>query len=190
MTETYREDLRDLAIAAGHVANYCDHADHNEAVDAAWVLGAAETLRVIAFRIADREGKDLLELYADRLGAIEARNVVSGSTGFDGAAAARGSSTWRDLQLVQLEHDRAYHPDVLGLHKSEQLRHYSFHLAKLVAALAREPSEQEEHVDFLLRRLPDMLLFGIKLTTVMGQKLPRTPIVPDYVASAPAVTFA
>lgn len=190
MTSTYRDDLRDLAIAAGHVANYCDHADHNEAVDAAWVLGTAETLRVIALRIAEREGVDLLALYADRLAAIEARNVGSGSGGFDGGAQARASSTWRELQLVQLEHDRVYHPDVLGLHKSEQLRHYSLHLTKLVAALAHEPSEREEHADFLARRLPDMLLFGIKLTTVMGQKLPETSVVPDYVASAPSVTFA
>jgi hypothetical protein len=190
MSDTYRADLRELAIAAGQVANYCDHADHNEAVDAAWVLGAAETLRVIAQRIAEREGVDLVALYADRLEAIEARNVATGSREFDGAAAVRASLTWRELQLVQLEHDRRYHPDVLGLHKSEQLVHYSLHLAKLVAALAREPSGPDEHADFLARRLPDMLLFGIKLTTVMGHKLPETPVIPDYVASAPAATFA
>jgi hypothetical protein len=187
---TYTDDMRDLAIAAGDVANYCDHADHNEVVEAAWVLGAAETLRVVASRIAAREGVDLLALYVDRLAAIEARNVGGGSGGFDGAAAALASSTWRELQLVQLEHDRVYHPDVLGLHKSEQLRHYSLHLAKLVAALAREPSEREEHADFIARRLPDMLLFGIKLTTVMGKKLPETSVASNFVAPAPAVTFA
>lgn len=190
MTCTYTDDLRDLAVAAGYVANYCDHADHNEVVDAAWVIGAAETLRVIASRISAREGVDLFGLYADRLAAIEARNVGSSSGEFDGGAAARASSTWRELQLVQLEHDRTYHPDVLGLHKSEQLNHYSLHLSKLVAALAREPSEREEHADFLARRLPDMLLFGIKLTTVMGKKLPETSVVASYVPSPPAVTFA
>lgn len=190
MTCTYREDLRDLAVAAGHVANYCDHADHNEAVDAAWVLGAAETLRVVALRIAARERLDLLVLYADRLEAIERRNVGSAPGGYDGRAAANAASTWRDLQVVQLEHDRHYHPDVLGLHKSEQLRHYALHLAKLVAAVAGEPSDADTHADFLARRLPDILLFGIKLTTVMGQRLPETSVAPDYVASAPAVTFA
>jgi hypothetical protein len=190
MSDTYRDDLRDLAIAAARVANYCDHSDHNETVDAAWVLGAAETLRVVARRIAEREGVDLVALYADRLQAIEARNVAAGSGDFDGAAAARDASTWRELQLVQYEHDRAYHPDVLGLHKSEQLVHYALHVAKLVGAIANEPSGPEEHADFIARRLPDMLLFGIKLTTVMGQKLPETSVHPNYVSSAPAATFA
>ena len=49
MSDTYHDDLRDLAIAAAHVANYCDHADHNEPVDAAWVLGAAETVLTDVF---------------------------------------------------------------------------------------------------------------------------------------------
>src|SRR4051794_35038061 len=117
MSDNYRNDLRDLAIATGQVANYCDHSDHNEAVEARWVLGAAETLRAIARRIAEREGVDLLALYAKRLDAIESRNVAADSNEFDGATAARAASTWRELQLVQYEHDRRYHPDVLGLHK-------------------------------------------------------------------------
>lgn len=79
---------------------------------------------------------------------------------------------------------------MLGLHKSEQLLHYSLHLTKLVAALAREPASSEEHADFIVRRLPDMLLFGIKLSTVMGQKLPETALGPGYAASAPAAVFA
>jgi hypothetical protein len=167
----YQEDLRDVAVAAGQVANYCDHGDHNEPVDSSWVLGAAETLRTVAVRVAARERRDIFELYAQRLAAVEARNVAAGE-GYDGAAAAEGAATWRELQLVQLEHDRHYHPDVLGLHKSEQLHHYALHLTKLVAALADEPSPPAQHDDFIARRLPDMLLFGIKLATVMNSKLP------------------
>lgn len=186
MTTSYHDDLRDAARAAGQVANYCDRGDHNEAVDESWVIGAGETFRMLAVRIAIREGVNLQDAYADRLEAIEVRNVASAAVDFDGPGEARAASTWRDLQAVQLRHDRHYHPDVIGLHKSEQLRHYSFHLGKLVAVIAEEPSGPEQHRDFLARRLPDMLLFGIKLATVMNHKLPETALAPQYVVSAAA----
>jgi hypothetical protein len=186
MTATYDDDLRDAARAAGQVANYCDRGDHNEAVEASWVVGAGDTFRMLAVRIAIRESVNIQDAYADRLGAIEARNVVSAAGGFDGGEAARAAVTWQDLQVVQLRHDREYHPDVIGLHKSEQLRHYAFHLSKLVAAIAEEPSAREQHADFLARRLPDMLLFGLKLATVMNHKLPETALAPQYVVPAAA----
>ncbi len=187
MTATYRDDLAVLAKATGQVANYCDHADHNEALDASWVLGAAEAVRNVAQRIAAGEGIDLVEAYADRLDEIEARNVQGPFDSFDGPAEARHALSWRELQRVQAEHDRLYHPDVVGLHKSDQLQHYTLHLAKLVGALAEQPSSGDRHVDFVTHRLPDMLLFGIKLSTVMGQKLPDTRIVP--VQSAPPASM-
>jgi hypothetical protein len=178
MTTTYRDDLHAVAQATAQVANYCDHADHNEPVEASWVLGAAETVRSVAQRIAAREAVDIVEAYADRLAEIEARNVQGPFEAFDGPTDARRARTWRDLQRVQADHDRLYHPDVLGLHKSDQLQHYVLHLAKLVGALAGQPSASDQQVDFVTRRLPDLLLFGIKLSTVMGQKLPETQIVP------------
>ena len=184
MIATYHDDLIAAAKAAGQVANYCDHADHNEPVEAAWVLGAAECLRAVAQRIAEREGLDLIEAYAARLAQIEDRNVQTPLGSFDAPAEARRATTWRELQRVQAEHDRLYHPDVIGLHKSDQLQHCSLHLTKLVAALAGEPSSGEEHADFLARRLPDMLLFGLKLPTTMGVKLPDSAIETQYVAYA------
>ena len=51
--------------------------------------------------------------------------------------------------------------------KDQQLRHYALHLAKAVGAFA-EPREEQE---LLHRRLPDVLLFAIKLHTVMGVRL-------------------
>lgn len=188
MSINYRDDLTALAKATGQVANYCDHADHNEPVEASWVLGAAEAVRNIAQRIAARERVDIVEAYANRLAQIEARNAQGPFQGFDGPAEARKAPTWRELQRVQANHDRLYHPDVVGLHKSDQLQHYALHLAKLVAAVAEQPSSGERHADFVARRLPDMLLFGIKLSTVMGQKLPDTQVPP--VQSAPASMVA
>ena len=156
------------APAAAAVGNYCDHAEHNEAVDADWVLDAGDRLRELALSFAGAHELDLLELYARRLGAIESANVLHRDGGFDGAAAARAAGTWRELQLVQVEHDRNYHPDVVGLSRAEQLRHYAFHLAKIVGAFAAASDEQE----LLERRLPDTLLFALKLRTVMAKRWP------------------
>lgn len=161
-----------LAPVAASVANFCDHAEHNEIADRDWVLGPAAGLRELALEIAGAAGLDLFELYAERLGAIEARNVLSRTGGFDGHRAVLEADSWRDLQLVQVEHDRHYHPDVCGLTKAEQLRHYALHLAKIVGAFA-EPAPAE---DLLARRLPDILLFAIKLHTVMGVRLADEPL--------------
>jgi hypothetical protein len=170
---TTAEELAVTAVAAAQVANFCDHAEHNERSEASWVTGAGATLRRTAERIAVRNGIDLLDAYADRLAAVEARTTHDG---FDGRAAALAATTWRDLQRVQENHDRVYHPDVFGTRKSDQLNHYALHLSKLVGALGLMVTEQGERDDFRDRRVPDMLLFGIKLATVMGQKLPDEPL--------------
>jgi hypothetical protein len=175
---TTAQQLTDFALAvaprAAAVANYCDHVEHNEVADRDWVLGAAEDLALLAFELADAVGLELMELYAERLGAIEARNVLARPAGFDGHAAALEAETWRDLQIVQVEHDRFYHPDVVGLTKAEQLRHYALHLAKIVGAFA-EASDADE---LIARRLPDTLLFAIKLHTVMGNRLSEDRLPP------------
>ncbi|HEY1588066.1 MAG TPA: hypothetical protein VGH63_20340 [Polyangia bacterium] len=168
----FRDYALAAAPAAAAVGNYCDHAEHNEPVDAVWVRDAGDGLRELAMSFARAHGLDVLELYARRLGAIESANVLKRDGGFDGAAAARAAETWRELQLVQAEHDRAYHPDVVGLSRAEQLRHYAFHLAKIVGAFAVAADEQE----LLERRLPDTLLFAIKLRTVMAKRLPDEPL--------------
>lgn len=82
------------------------------------------------------------------------------------------------VQLVQLEHDRAYHLDVLGLSRADQLRHYAFHVAKLAGSFARRARGQAGDEEIVERRLPDVLLFGIKLATVMAERLPDEPL-PD-----------
>jgi hypothetical protein len=184
--------LHDFALAAAPeaaaVANYCDHVEHNEAAATEWVVSAAQELARLAFGFADETGLDLIHLYAERLGAIEARNVLARPGAFDGHAAVLAAETWRELQLAQVEHDRYYHADVLGLAKVEQLRHYVLHLAKIVGAFA-EAADVEELIN---RRLPDALLFAIKLQTVMGKRLDDEPLPHRRGASTPkaAPTFA
>jgi len=183
MVDEHRDRYTDWALAlslcAAAVANYCDHVEHNERVDLAWVLDSAEELRSIAVAVAVDEGLDLQALYAARLRTIEARNPHWTPHTLDGGALVETSATWRDLQLAQGQHDRCYHPDVSGLTKMNQLRHYALHVAKLVGAFAEVAQGVGDQRDFQARRLPDLLLFGLKLSTVCGERLPETVLAPD-----------
>jgi hypothetical protein len=176
-----------LAPLAASVANFCDHVEHNEIADRVWVLEPAVALRDAAIELAAANDLVVINLYAERLGQIEARNVLSRPGSFDGRGAALRARTWRELQLAQMDHDRYYHPDVVGMAKIEQVRHIALHLAKIVGAFA-EPRDADE---LLRRRLPDILLFAIKLATVMGARMPDEPLGPisaDRTAQATART--
>jgi hypothetical protein len=166
-SRSFQEFALRLAPLSAAVANYCDHVEHNEFADREWVLEAGVGLRELSCELALAASLSPLELYAERLGAIENRNVVSQGGSYDGRREALAARTWRELQLVQLSHDRHYHPDVMGMAKDQQLRHYALHLAKAVGAFA-EPRGEEE---LLRMRLPDVFLFGVKLPTVMNVPL-------------------
>jgi len=181
-TEQLQSFALRLAPLAASVANYCDHVEHNESTDRAWVTGPAQELHEAAGEFAACAGLSIVELYAERLGEIEARNVASRPGGHDGHEAAIAARSWRELQLVQLDHDRYYHPDVAGMAKLEQLRHCALHLAKIVGAFA----EPREHHELLHRRLPDVLLFAIKLATVSGVRLTDDPLPDTAAPSVPA----
>jgi hypothetical protein len=96
--------------------------------------------------------------------------------GYDGASAVPPRPTWRQVQLAQVEHDRFYHADVLGLCKLDQLRHYALHVAKLAGAVASTLRGDTPLDDLLSRRVPDMIIFGVKLATVIGERLPDEPV--------------
>lgn len=183
--QTLREFALKAAPAAAAVANYCDHVEHNEVADVGWVVSAGDVLRHLAIDFAEAAKVDLIDLYAERLGAIEGRNALARPGGYDGHGAVLGAETWRDLQLVQADHDRYYHADVVGLPKSEQLRHYALHLTKIVGAFA----EASDPADLVSRRLPDTLLFALKLHTVMGKRLPDDDL-PRIAARSSAATSA
>lgn len=182
--DNFRSFALIAAPQAAVVANYCDHVEHNEVAETEWVVAAGQELAHIAFEFAHAAGLDLIHLYAERLGAIEARNVVARPGGYDGHGGALAAETWRELQLVQIEHDRYYHADVIGLNKVEQLRHYALHLTKIVGAFA----EAGDAAELINRRLPDTLLFAIKLQTVMGRRVPDEPLpgLPAAAATEPA----
>jgi hypothetical protein len=172
----------EIAPAVGIVATYCDKVEHNEPADPKAVADAGATIEHAVVGLSRRLGVDVVAAYAERLAVIETRNVLDHHDAYDGAAAAR---SWRDLQLVQVEHDRLFHPDVIGLHKLDQLRHYVLHLAKLVGVFA----EAADLGDLRTRRLPDCLLFAIKLRTVTGTRLADEPL-PRPLAGAGATAAA
>jgi hypothetical protein len=182
---TFQDFALRLAPHAAAVANFSDHVEHNEFADRAWVLDAAAALRTEAVELATAARLCPVELYAERIGEIEARNVLAHPGAYDGHQAVLVAATWRDVQIAQVEHDRYYHPDVIGLAKDQQLRHYALHVAKIVGAFAEPRDEQE----LLRRRLPDALLFGVKLETVMNVRLADEPlprIRPSQPTSRPA----
>ena len=172
----YTNWVLELAPVAAAVANYCDHVEHNEAADPVWVTEAALKLRLLAVEMAISQGADIRGLYAARLQQIEQRNPLSRPGELDGAVLAAEATTWRDLQVVQIAHDRTYHPDILGLSKLDQLRHCALHLTKLVGAIAEVASGRAGEDDLYLRRVPDLVLFGLKLSTMAGERLSEKEI--------------
>jgi hypothetical protein len=164
--------LVEVAHVGGIVATYCDHTEHNEPAGADTLRAAAGRLRSVAEFLADELRLDLQEAYANRLAQLERRSLL-GPLLPSPADDVRRARSLRDLQLAQLRHDRHYHPDVFGLTKRDQLIHVAIHLSKLTAAVATlTEGDSRSWLEFSQRRLPDLLLFGVKLSTLAGEILP------------------
>ena len=175
----YRAVL-DLVDAAAACASYCEHAEHCEPADISQVVAAAETLRRVAGRLAAQSQISLRQTYEDRIRAVETGSLhavtVDGSAGLlVGADALAKARRWDQAQAAQAAHDRQYHPDVFGMPKTDQLRHYAFHVTKLAGLLAGV-LEHGNWDGFRDRRLADIAVFGVKLATVCNQRLPATDI--------------
>jgi hypothetical protein len=168
--------LVSVAQEAAIVANVCDHIEHNEDADINDVRLSAGRLRAGGVELAARLELDPAQLYRDRLVAVERRNVLFDPDVFDAAVAVPIDPTWAQLQRVQIAHDRAYHPDVIGMPKLEQMRHYALHVAKLAGAIASTIDGAVALEDLAHRRLPDCLIFGVKLSTVTAERLPEKRI--------------
>jgi hypothetical protein len=172
----FRDTALHTAVLAGDIGNFCDHVEHNEPASRDLVCAAAASLRQMSAGLARSCGTDIVRLYEARLNQIQMRNVLFSSD--RRLSTAGGLGSLRDLQLLQADHDRLYHPDVFGLSKYEQLRHYAFHVSKLAAALAKasDPADEAALWDVCTYRVADMFLFGLKLSTVMHERLPDDPV--------------
>jgi hypothetical protein len=182
------ENAHVLVRVAGSIAVHCDRSEHNEDVLKETLRTQGGLLREMVIGLAIENNLDLKELYASRLEGLEGRHPMGGSGLFDGGAAARAIESWSDAQQVQYKHDIYYHPDVAGMPKINQIRHYAFHVSKLAmltldAALEVEGGPDSLRTDFWTLRLADILIFGIKLATVTGERL-STDNFPRSLASA------
>jgi hypothetical protein len=164
-----------LVRAAGRLAWQCDHAEHAEQADRGLVIWAGLHLRAAAIEAFDLLGIEPIASYARRLAVVESRTPLSGTGLFEAELEIPKVETWRELQIAQMLHDRVYHPDVLGMARSEQLRHYTLHVAKL-AWLALEAGSGDATDSFVPARIADSLLFGVKLATVAGEILPDSAV--------------
>ena len=169
------EQQRALIRAAAALASYCEHVEHNEPHRVSDAASAGDELRRIASRLAQAAEVSLLESYRARIEAIEMASLhsataIDGIADLVGADALHHATTWRQVQVAQLIHDRRFHPDVLGLSKLDQLRHYTFHVTKL-AGLLVDAADEMSWASFVKRRLPDLAVFGVKLATACNHAL-------------------
>ena len=172
--------LRVLIKEAANLAAFCEHVEHNETTRIDVIAHASTQLRHTAQLLAHASQLSLKGLYASRLRAVEQASLLVAVplvdvTNLAGADAANEATTWRHLQTAQLLHDRQFHPDVFGLSKLEQIRHYTFHITKLAGLLA-DAIDLNDWYTFEQTRLADLAIFGVKTATVCNFRLPETPI--------------
>ncbi len=83
----------------------------------------------------------------------------------------------RELQEFQRSHDEKFHADVMSFDRAKQIEHSTFHLAKLAGLFGTycEKMHHEEEFDIgLLRtRIPDILVFALKLGNLFDIDLER-----------------
>lgn len=178
--ELLADQQRSLIRVAAALAAYCEHVEHNEPHQVADAASAGGQLRRIASNLAHAAGVSLLGSYRARIEEIEAASVhsttaIDGIVDLAGADALRHATTWRQVQVAQLIHDRRFHPDVFGLSKLDQLRHYTLHVTKL-AGLLVDADDDASWSTFVQRRLPDLAVFGVKLATACNHVLIDEPV--------------
>lgn len=171
---------RDLVRVAAALAAYCEHVEHNEPTLPQLPIDAARRLRALAADLAAGARLDLATCYAERIERVEVASLYSQipnstSLSLPGAQAMKGSTTWADFQAAQVIHDRQFHPDVFGLSKIDQLRHYTLHVTKL-AGLLIDAIDSNRWGDFAPNRLADLAIFGVKIATACNDRLPAAEL--------------
>lgn len=172
---------RALTRAAADLAGFCEHVEHNESNSVDEAAHAGDRLREIATQLSACSGLSLAAVYAERIRYVEERSLMRHASLFDdalelpGVAALEDAKSWDEIQIGQIIHDRQFHPDVFGLPKIEQVRHYTFHVTKL-AGLLVDAIDKNDWSSFRQERLADIAIFGVKIATVCNVQLPRIAV--------------
>ena len=172
---------RALTRAAARLAAFCEHVEHNEANSIADAVTAGSCLRDIASELSVLSRISLRAAYVERIQRIEERSLLRhlppdhNTSDLPGVAALASATTWNELQSGQIVHDRLFHPDVFGLPKIEQIRHYTLHVTKL-AGLLVDALEGDDWESFKRDRLADIAIFGVKIATVCNFELPNSEV--------------
>ena len=172
---------RALTRAAADLAGFCEHIEHNESNSIGIAARAGDQLREIAANLSARSGISLTSAYAARIRAVEEKSLLRHVSLFESAVTLPGAEvlasaqTWDEVQIGQLIHDRQFHPDVFGLSKLEQIRHYTFHVTKL-AGMFVDALDNNAWPIFQKERLADIAVFGVKIATVCNIELPRVAV--------------
>ncbi len=180
---------RALTRAAADLASFCEHVEHNEPNSIESAVSAGDHLREIASQLSYRFEVSLAAIYAARLRDVEEKSLLrydpaaEGDISLAGTDALMHVGTWKELQIGQIMHDRQFHPDVFGMSKVDQIRHYTFHVTKL-AGLMVDAIEKEDWEAFRKERLADIAIFGVKIATVCNVELPCTTVDVQQVESS------
>lgn len=170
---------RALTRAAADLAGFCEHVEHNESNSVDEAAHAGDRLREIATQLAACSGLSLASIYAERIRSVEQKSLMRHASLFDnatelpGATALEAAESWDEIQIAQIIHDRQFHPDVFGLPKIEQVRHYTFHVTKLAGFLV-DAIDRNDWATFQQERLADIAIFGVKIATVCNIQLAHT----------------
>ncbi len=129
--------------------------------------------------MAQQSGRSLRCAYVERIRLAESESMLRfvaadrvDLAGFERLVAA---TTWDEFQIGQLVHDRQFHPDVFGTSRYDQLRHYSFALARLPGAWYKA-AQSGQVDDFYDQHLADVAIFGVRLASLINLKLPDGPV--------------
>ena len=170
---------RTLVLCAASFASFCEHVEHIEPSTVGEVITSAQKMIKLASQLSVSENISLRGAYESRIRAVEKgslhRFVDLGVEVLTGADALARANTWDEVQVAQILHDRQFHPDVFGLSKIDQLRHYTFHVTKLAGLLTQSILE-DSWSEVRAQRLPDIAIFGVKLATVCNELLPHVEV--------------
>ena len=179
--EFLEESQRAVTRAAADLAGFCEHVEHNEPNSVESAANAGDRLREIASQLSVHCRVSLVARYAARIRAVEEKSLLRHATLFEdemslvGADALTLATTWDELQIGQIIHDRQFHPDVFGMPKIDQIRHYTLHVTKL-AGLFVDAIDNNNWDAFQQDRLADIAIFGVKIATVCNVKLPHAVV--------------